>query len=104
MDVVDLVASAGFGVVEAENADKAITIRESPSDVAAVFTDVQMSGSMDGLRLARQLSGVAWPPIQIIATSGLTRISEEDLPPRSRLFRKPDNKAQIAGVLTELTG
>jgi two-component system, response regulator PdtaR len=103
MDVVDLVASAGFGVVEAEDADKAITIRESPSDVAAVFTDVQMSGSMDGLRLASAIRG-RWPPIQIIATSGLIRISEEDLPPGSRFCRKPCSKAQIVGVLTELTG
>jgi CheY-like chemotaxis protein len=69
MDAVDMIAGAGFEVVEAANADEAIEILETRGDVTVVFTDIQMPGSMDGLKLARAVRG-RWPPIKIVATSG----------------------------------
>jgi two-component system, response regulator PdtaR len=85
MDAVDMIRSAGFDVVEAENADEAIFILEGRPDITVVFTDVQMPGSMDGLKLAAAIRG-RWPPIKMVATSGLRRISEDDLRPRQSLF------------------
>ena len=52
MRAVDMVEDAGFTSVEAVDADQAIAILESRSDIALLFTDIQMPGSMDGLRLA----------------------------------------------------
>ena len=52
MDAVDMVKAAGFDVVEAGNADEAILILEGRFDITVVFTDIQMPGSMDGLKLA----------------------------------------------------
>src|ERR1700735_5248147 len=78
MDAVDIIAAAGFEVVEAENADQAIEILEARRDITVVFTDIQMPGSMDGLKLARAVRG-RWPPIKIIATSGRLHFSEADL-------------------------
>jgi CheY-like chemotaxis protein len=69
MDAVDMVADAGFEVVEAADADEAIGILDARRDIAVVFTDIQMPGSMDGLKLARAVKG-RWPPIKIVATSG----------------------------------
>ncbi len=69
IDAVDMIAGAGFEVVEAANADQAIEILESRRDITVVFTDIQMPGSMDGLKLARAIRG-RWPPIKIVATSG----------------------------------
>ena len=69
MDAVDMIAAAGFEVVEAANADEAIEILEARRDITVVFTDIQMPGSMDGLKLARAVRG-RWPPIKIVATSG----------------------------------
>ena len=69
MDAVDMIAGAGFEVVEAANADQAIEILEARRDITVVFTDIQMPGSMDGLKLARAVRG-RWPPIKIVATSG----------------------------------
>ena len=69
IDAVDMIADAGFEVVEAGNADQAIEILEARRDITVVFTDIQMPGSMDGLKLARAVRG-RWPPIKIIATSG----------------------------------
>jgi len=87
MDAVDMVKSAGFEVVEAENADEAIIILEDRPDITVVFTDVQMPGSMDGLKLAAAIRG-RWPPIKIVATSGLCDIGEEDLPAGSRFLHE----------------
>jgi CheY-like chemotaxis protein len=56
MDAADIIAAAGFEVVEAENADRAIEILEARRDITVVFTDIQMPGSMDGLKLARAVS------------------------------------------------
>jgi len=75
MDAVEMISSAGFDVVEAANADDAIEILEVRRDIVVVFTDIQMPGSMDGLKLARAVRG-RWPPIKIVATSGLVDVGE----------------------------
>ncbi len=49
MRAVDIVEDAGFNPVEAVNADEAISILESRSDISLLFTDIQMPGSIDGL-------------------------------------------------------
>jgi CheY-like chemotaxis protein len=103
MDAVDMIAAAGFGVVEAANADEAIEILESRPDITVVFTDIQMPGSMDGLKLARAVRG-RWPPIKIIATSGHVDVSETDLPDGGRFLSKPYSSNEVADVLRELTG
>jgi CheY-like chemotaxis protein len=102
MDAVDMVRAAGFDVVEAANADEAILILEDRLDITVVFTDVQMPGSMDGLNLAASIRG-RWPPIRIVAASGLVNVSAEHLPSGSRFLHKPYSAAQIAGALREAT-
>jgi CheY-like chemotaxis protein len=100
---VDMVRFAGFDVLEAQNADEAISILEDRPDITVVFTDVQMPGSMDGMKLAAAIRG-RWPPIKIMATSGRARLNEDDFPPGSRLLHKPYSADQIVGALRELTG
>jgi CheY-like chemotaxis protein len=103
IDAVDMIAAAGFDVIEASNADEAIEILERRCDIAVVFTDIQMPGSMDGLKLARAVRG-RWPPIKIVATSGLVHVTETDLPEGGRFLPKPYSPGQVTGVLRELTG
>src|SRR6476646_6789894 len=50
MNAVEMIKEAGFEVVEAGNADEAIAILENRLDIRVVFTDIQMPGSMDGLK------------------------------------------------------
>jgi hypothetical protein len=45
-----------------------------------------------------------WPPIKIVAASGLLRIGQDDLPPGSRFPPKPYSPSQIVAMLRELTG
>ena len=103
VDAVDMIKAAGFDVVEAANADEAIEILEARRDITVVFTDIQMPGSMDGLKLARAVSG-RWPPIKIVATSGHVHVGEADLPEGGRFLPKPYNPMQVTGVLREVTG
>src|SRR5512140_2219193 len=98
MDAVDMIAEAGFEVLEAGNADEAIGILESRRDITVVFTDIQMPGSMDGLKLARAVRG-RWPPVKIIATSGHLHLGETDLPEGGRFLPKPYSSVQVTGVL-----
>jgi CheY-like chemotaxis protein len=102
MDAVDMIRAAGFDVVEAENADEAIEILEARLDITVVFTDIQMPGSMDGLRLAQAVRG-RWPPIKIVATSGHVNVREKDLPEGGRFLPKPYSSREVTGVLRELT-
>jgi Response regulator receiver domain len=58
MDAAEAIEAAGFEVIQAGNADEAIVILTARPDIHVVFTDIQMPGSMDGLKLARS-SGTA---------------------------------------------
>ena len=102
MDAVDIVRNAGFEAIEAANADQAIAIIEADPDIHIVFTDVQMPGTMDGLRLARFIRD-RWPPIKIVATSGRLRVAEEDLPKGSIFVPKPYSPEQIIRTFRQLT-
>ena len=83
MRAVDIVEDAGFNAVEAVNADEALAILEARSDIALLFTDIQMPGSMDGLKLAHAVSN-RWPPIKIILVSGQIKLTESETPIRRR--------------------
>jgi CheY-like chemotaxis protein len=100
MNAVEMIEEA-FEVVEAGNAEEAIVILEGRLDVAVVFTDIQMPGTMDGLKLAAVVR-LRWPPIKIVATSGQVKIGVGDLPQGSRFLQKPYSPAEIMKTLREL--
>ena len=102
-DAVEMVEMAGFEAISASDADEAIRILESRNDIRAVFTDVQMPGSMDGLRLARVVRS-RWPPVALIVTSGRTKIAENDLPSGGRFLGKPYHSGQVEATLRQLIG
>jgi CheY-like chemotaxis protein len=88
MFAVEMVEDAGFISLEAGNADQAVEILESRSDIALLFTDIEMPGNMDGLKLAHAVHK-RWPPIKIIVVSGLLKLTDLDLPSDSRFYGKP---------------
>ena len=102
MDALDVVTEAGFQAIGAKNADEAIRILEGRADIRVVFTDVNMPGSMDGIKLAHAVRD-RWPPIEIIVTSGLTVENvQELLPERGIFFPKPYTPALVASALKRL--
>ncbi len=102
MDAVNVVRDAGFEAVEAANADEAIAIIEADPNIHVVFTDVQMPGTMDGLKLAKFIKD-RWPPIKIVATSGRVRVTDKDLPEGSVFVPKPYSPALLIQTLRQLT-
>jgi CheY-like chemotaxis protein len=88
MDSAEMIENAGFDVVQAGNADEAIAIQQARPAIHVVFTDIQMLGSMDGLKLA-QFVRDRWPPIKIVATSGRVRVGAEIYPPGASSWRSP---------------
>jgi two-component sensor histidine kinase/ActR/RegA family two-component response regulator len=103
MRAVDIVEDAGFHPVEAINADEAISILESRSDISLLFTDIQMPGSMDGLKLAHAVHD-RWPTIKIILVSGQVKPSDAERPINSRFFGKPLRVDQMISELQAMVG
>jgi CheY-like chemotaxis protein len=100
LGAVQIAEDAGFEVLEAANADEAIEILEHRRDVRAIFTDIHMPGSMDGLKLARAVRD-RWPPIKIIVTSGREYPKAHDLPEGGRFLPKPYSPRQVQSALRE---
>src|SRR5947209_17079121 len=98
MRAVDIVEDAGFNPVEAVNADQAISILESRSDISLLFTDIQMPGSIDGLTLAHAVHD-RWPSIKIILVSGRVKPTDSERPENSRFFGKPLGVSQMITAL-----
>jgi two-component system, response regulator PdtaR len=92
---------AGFTVVSAADADAAIALLESRSDIRLVFTDVDMPGSMDGLRLAAAVRS-RWPPVHIIITTG--KIRPLDVPAGAMFVPKPYGGTQVISAIREFAG
>lgn len=103
LNALDLVRDAGFEGIGAANADEAIRILEARSDVRLVFTDVEMPGTMDGLKLAHYVRN-RWPPVHLIVVSGKAIMDESGLPANTKFFPKPYNDNSIVEELTRLLG
>jgi two-component system, response regulator PdtaR len=100
MDAVDSIEGAGFRVYEASNADEAIRILETHHGIRVVFTDINMPGSMDGLKLAHYVRG-RWPPIKLIITSGHS-LPGEDFPEGAAYFPKPYQLEKVTHSIREI--
>jgi two-component system, response regulator PdtaR len=88
LHIADIVEGAGFTAVEAFNADEAIELLTSRSDIHVVITDINMPGPMDGLELAHAVRD-CWPPVEIIVMSGKSRPNDDDLPARGIFSASP---------------
>ncbi|MBR0995497.1 response regulator [Bradyrhizobium japonicum] len=101
MLTVGTVEDAGYEVIEARHADEAVAILEARSDIALVVTDVDMPGSMDGLKLAHAVRN-RWPPIKLVVVSGKSNLTEADLPSDTRFFAKPYSVGALVSALSSL--
>ena len=101
MDVVGFLAGVGFKVLEAKSADHAIAILETRTDIRLVFTDVDMPGTMDGVRLAHVVRS-RWPTVLLIVASGKTVVELALLPGGTRFFRKPYSDDVLVETMTSM--
>jgi CheY-like chemotaxis protein len=101
LDLASVIEDAGYGVVAAASADEAIAILSVRSDIRLIVTDIEMPGSIDGLRLAWVVRN-RWPPIHIVVTSGRREPALSELPERSLFMAKPFESARLVGKIGEL--
>jgi CheY-like chemotaxis protein len=101
MHAVSIVEDAGLVAIETRNADEAIAVLEQRNDIILLFTDIQMPGSMDGLKLAHAVRN-RWPPIKIVVVSGQMQLTQSDLPENCRFFGKPFQAKNMIRELQDL--
>jgi len=96
--ISDDLKDAGFDVVEAKNADDAIAVLVKDPDIRLVFTDIDMPGSMDGLKLSAVIRD-RWPPVRIIVTSGKQRPAAHEMPSEGAFLAKPYTPAGVVNAV-----
>lgn len=88
LDAVDMIEDEGYDVIEASDADEAISLLETRPDIRVVFTDIDMPGSMDGLKLAHAVR-LRWPPVILIIASGRMVPLASEMPTGTVFIPKP---------------
>lgn len=101
MAIVSELEDAGFQVFEAHNADAAISMLIFNLNIEVVFTDIDMPGSIDGLKLAAAVRN-GWPPVRIIVTSGYPHIEMHELPLEGLFLKKPYDTNTVIRSIREM--
>ncbi|WFR97499.1 response regulator [Rhizobium tumorigenes] len=101
MGIVDELEDAGFEVFEAENSVVAIELLIANPRIEVMFTDIDMPGGVDGLKLAASVRD-RWPPVTIIVTSGHRAVGVDSLPARARFMSKPYNPDVVVRSIKEM--
>ena len=102
MTTASYLRDEGFDVIEATDADEAIRILEYTS-VGAVFSDVNMPGSLNGLALGRWLRRMR-PSVGFLVTSGGAEEIAAEASEWGLLLRKPYRFSDLSHRLHSLIG
>jgi CheY-like chemotaxis protein len=80
MLAADILADeGGYKVIEAVNADEALTFLDVRPDIRVLVADVDVPGNLNGYALAR-IVDMRWPGVWIIVSSGVTGPVPETCP------------------------
>ncbi len=101
LNAVQMMEDAGYTAIEAHDAADAVQVLETRPDVRIVFTDIEMPGSMNGLRLAACIRD-RWPPIEIILTSGAVIPAASAIPDGGVFVPKPYSQDQVEDALHQV--
>jgi CheY-like chemotaxis protein len=100
---VDILETAGFTTIEASDADEALTLMRDHPEIAVLFTDVQMPGTLDGIDLACRVHAER-PKVSLLVTSGNIRPRCGDLPECGHFLPKPYCERDVVREVTALIG
>ena len=103
MLAAEVLAEAGFRVIEAAHADEALAhLGDYDGQVHLLFTDVHMPGSdLNGFQLAH-LVHEKWPKVALLITSAAHEIRGSELPLGGIFFSKPYDLTKIVGHVNRL--
>jgi two-component system, response regulator PdtaR len=94
----EILEGGGHEVIATFDADEAIEVLQRVGDIQLVITDINMPGSMDGLRLAAAIRD-RWPPIRLIVVTGCAPPNRSELPRYSLFIPKPYGAAEILSAV-----
>ena len=94
LDISEALTGEGYRIIAVANADEAIKVLESRNDIRTVFTDIDLPGSMDGLKLAAAVRN-RWPPVHIIVTTGMGAPHRDEMPANSTFIAKPYRSTEV---------
>lgn len=97
LDLAQSLVQAGYRTREASNAAEAIEILERDSTIRAVFTDIQMPGTMNGIALSHY-TRKRWPPTILVVSSG-NQPETSELPLNTDFLAKPVSQDMLGRVL-----
>lgn len=106
MVIADYLRDCGYRVIEAGNAEEALTVLRSSEPVDVVFSDVQMPGEIDGFGLARWVRQHQ-PQVKVLLTSGNARAAAvahdlcEDRPLEAKPYQPQSVLDRIKRLLAE---
>ncbi len=101
MFIAELLAEAGFEVIEACDAATALKRLElGAEDVQAVFTDVDMPPGMNGLELAQTVHE-RWPEIGVVVTSAHHRPNADAIAGCGAFISKPYEPEVVVEALQQ---
>lgn len=103
LEFTDWLADEGFIALGAGNADEAVALLDAHPEIDVMMTDIAMSGSMDGARLAHHVRD-RWPPVKIVVVSGLPQNHCAALPTDALFLPKPVHRNDLLTRLAGLLG
>jgi CheY-like chemotaxis protein len=83
-----ILQQAGYEVVSATSADEAAALLEDREDIQLIVTDINLPGTMNGLRLAAAVKDRR-PAVHIIIATGYGAPKADEIPPGSLFVPKP---------------
>ncbi|MEZ5840025.1 MAG: PAS-domain containing protein [Hyphomicrobiales bacterium] len=93
------IASIGYPLVEAGDADEAINLLDQVRDIGIVISDIDMPGERNGIDLARHVRA-SFPAIQVVLMSGKPNGLRDASPlPDVPFLRKPFGAEQLEAAL-----
>lgn len=101
LNLADFFEQEGFKVYEAQDAESAIATLEANPSIQVVLTDVQMPGSMNGLKLAHYIKD-RWPPTLLVVASGAVKLPPSALPAHTMFVAKPFDPRYVLGEIERL--
>jgi DNA-binding NtrC family response regulator len=89
---------AGFGVIDAADAEEALRIFRGHPEITTLFTDINMPGAFDGLALALKVFKLR-PGVQIIITSGRAEPQQSEMPAGACFLPKPYTRGALSALI-----
>lgn len=96
----DALVDHGIMAREAGDASEALLALDKHPRIRVLFTDINMPGEPDGLELAKKVSEDR-PDVEIIVTSGATKMSNEDLPDDGVFLAKPYSSERLVQMVEQ---